>query len=139
MFAVVALSLAFSTGSRSLQEDTVPVRLKLQAKMTMEFCSKNPTSELLPCKEAVFQDSLKGLGKEERLAKINEAVIVIEEKRKKKIAIAMHDDNQMIYQQFCATGKKEMSEICVNSELKQYLESPLNLSGFKGRGYADQF
>jgi len=59
--------------------------------MTMDFCSKNPTSELEPCKEPALQESLKGLSLEEKKEKIAAAIGAVELKRKKKIAIIMHD------------------------------------------------
>lgn len=69
-------------------------------------------------------------GKEEREKIIIDAVHVIEEKRKKKIAVAMHDDSKIIYDEFCAT-KKESSEICSNAELRSFLNSPLDIAKYK--------
>ena len=98
----VALAGAWSPG-RQLQDEAPPPPLwrKLQAKMNIEFCSKNMASELEPCKvrdgrtlasvhpclctpcfahrsaaplsaqSEVFQESLKGLSLEEKKAKID--------------------------------------------------------------------
>ncbi|KAL3932642.1 MAG: hypothetical protein SGPRY_000624 [Prymnesium sp.] len=129
-------ALALST--RTLEEEGTPAWRKLQAKMVIEFCSKHLGSELLPCKEQLALQSLKGMTKDERQKIIQDTVAKIEEKRKKKVALAMHDDQKLMYDEFCAT-KKETSEICSNEELKNFLATPLDLSNFKGRGFTDLY
>lgn len=79
-----------------------------------------------------------GRTKDERQKIIQDTVAKIEEKRKKKVALAMHDDQKLMYDEFCAT-KKETSEICSNEELKNFLATPLDLSNFKGRGFTDLY
>ena len=51
----VALAGAWSPG-RQLQDEAPPPPLwrKLQAKMNIEFCSKNTASELEPCKVSAY-------------------------------------------------------------------------------------
>ena len=92
---------AWSPGRKLQEEMPPPLWRKLQAKMNIEFCSKNMASELEPCKvrdgrtlasvhpclctpcfahrsaaplsaqSEVFQESLKGLSLEEKKAKID--------------------------------------------------------------------
>ncbi|KAL1520734.1 hypothetical protein AB1Y20_022302 [Prymnesium parvum] len=137
MLLALIAPLAFS--ARSLQEEApAPAFRKLQAKMTIEYCSKNTGSELLPCKEEVFLQTLKGLSKEERQKKISDAVAYIEEKRKKRVALAMHEDVKFIYDEFCAK-KKETSEICSNDELKSFVNNPIDLGKYKNQGYSSVY
>jgi hypothetical protein len=144
---------------RRLQDDAPPpLWRKLQAKMNMEFCSKNTASELEPCKSEVFQESLKGLSLEEKKSKvfptwnsgvgadqrsicysqrlssvsgqIDAAISELETRKKKKIAMIIHEDSKTMYDEFCAKdGPKANSEICTNNELSAYLNSPLQLPG----------
>ena len=61
-------ALVGASPGRRLQDEAPapPLWRKLQAKMNIEFCSKNTASELEPCKAEVFQESLKGLSLEEK-------------------------------------------------------------------------
>merc|ERR1712085_175829 len=61
-------------------------------------------------------------------AKIDAAISEIEAKKKKKIALIIHEDCKSMYDEFCAKdGPKASSEICTNAELSSYLNSPLQL------------
>merc|ERR1712194_228645 len=123
-------ALVGASPGRQLQDESPPPPLwrKLQAKMNIEFRSKNTASELEPCKSEVFQESLKGLSLEEKKAKIDAAISEIEAKKKKKIALIIHEDCKSMYDEFCAKdGPKASSEICTNAELSSYLNSPLQL------------
>ena len=86
-------ALVGASPGRRLQDEAPapPLWRKLQAKMNIEFCSKNTASELEPCKAEVFQESLKGLSLEEKKMKIDAAISEIEAKKKKKIAMIIHE------------------------------------------------
>ena len=117
-------ALVGASPGRRLQDEAPapPLWRKLQAKMNIEFCSKNTASELEPCKAEVFQESLKGLSLEEKKMKIDAAISEIEAKKKKKIAMIIHEDSKSMYDEFCAKdGPKANSEICTNTELSSYL------------------
>ena len=91
-------ALVGASPGRRLQDEAPapPLWRKLQAKMNIEFCSKNTASELEPCKAEVFQESLKGLSLEEKKMKIDAAISEIEAKKKKKIAMIIHEDSKSI-------------------------------------------
>merc|ERR1712021_110780 len=105
-------ALVGASPGRQLQDEAPPPPLwrKLQAKMSIEFCSKNTASELEPCKAEVFQESLKGLSLE------------------KKIAMIIHEDSKSMYDELCTKdGPKANSEICTNTELSSFLNGPVQL------------
>lgn len=127
-----------------------PYWRKLQVKMVMEFCSakllqsveklntadsyKYGGSQLLPCQAAALQVSFKALPKEDRAKAIEMAIEEVEKKRKKKIALAIHEDMKTIYDDFC--GTRPNSEICKNAELKNFMSSAFSPppAGAKGHG-----
>ncbi len=116
---LLLLTTALAASASAATEDEMRA---MRAKLAIAFCSTHTDSQLLPCAAEQVRASIKTLPKEQRMAKIKDAIAAVEAKRKKKMYRLYHEDFLQLFQLYCADHKAS-NKLCGDAAFKTFIET----------------
>ena len=119
---LLLLATAHAASESAVSEDEMRAMRTARAKLAITFCSTHNDSQLLPCAAEQVRTSIKHLPKDQKMAKVNDAITAIEAKRKKKIFRIYHEDFLQLFQLYCAEHKAT-NKLCSEAAFKTFIET----------------